>query len=195
MSRRTRALVVGGAIVMAQVALTAGPAPAVSGVATVTSIQPGGGLGGGLVSVLGTGCITPNGPLNGLQLLVRGPGASTNVVGSAGSLADATGAFSGLVFLHSVTAIGTYRASAICLEPGQPPGPESPGVPFMVTVIGVLPPALSGPGGPIPGTASTGTPGVITASGTTGTTAGTTGTTAASTGRAAPVSAQPRFTG
>jgi len=188
----------------AALAFPIAPAPAQSASATITRISPTSGAAGVLVSVDGTGCITPGGqPVSTAELFVRGPGASTNRVGPVSTglgptpfaVGLAGGAFLGLVPIPADASTGaTYKLSAQCIAQGQPLGPESAGVIF--TVTGPAPPPRFDTG---MGTGTgTGT-GTGSNSGTRPTTGAVTGQAGlaggATTGRATPIPAQPRFTG
>jgi len=186
--RRIVGLSVGAAAVVARVVFPVMPALAASGTAIVTSIrQDTVSPQNVVVPVSGTGCVTPNGSTNTVQLRLRGPGAATNVVSLTTTPASPTGAFDGMVFIPFVGAVpgSTYKVSAQCIEQGQPPGTESVGIPLMVAFPSPTPPGqavtiVEGPafGGNAPGQA-----------GSTQTSGG------ATTGRATPIAAQPKFTG
>jgi len=142
------------------------------------------------VLVMGTGCITPGGSPNTVQLILRGPNSSTPVTQFVPNTAsvEAGGTFQGLIATPLNAPVGsTYLLSAQCTEQGQPPGPESAGVPLTVTRMLSIP-TITG----IPVTAGGGLTG--TGTGLSGPTTGVTGGTG-TTGAALPIPARPNFTG
>jgi len=183
----------GAVAAMALVAFPVSQAAASSGTATVTSLNPASDyFPGRVVEVGGTGCITSDGLPNAAQVILRGPGASTNAVSVSAfptpALVTPTGTFSGIITIPFNAVIGsTYRVSAQCTEQGQSPGVESTGV--VLTVTGNRPNPAPVPPGTETGTFDQSQPVTTSPSGTTRNSPTTT------TGRANPISAQPRFTG
>lgn len=190
---KVRFLTMGAVAAMALVAFPVSQASASSGQATVTSLNPASDFSPGrVVEVGGTGCITSNGLPNAAQVILRGPGASTNAVSVSAfptpALVTATGTFSGIVTIPFTAVIGsTYKVSAQCTEQGQSPGGESIGI--VVTVTRNRPNPAPVPPGTETGTFDRSQPGTASPSVTTRTSPSTT------TGRANPIAAQPKFTG
>lgn len=189
---KVRALTMGALAIAALVASGVTQASAISGTATVTSLNPDRDFfPGQVLQVGGSGCITPNGLPNSAQVILRGPGGSTAVVSVSEfptpALVAPNGTFSGIVTIPFIAAVGsTYKVSAQCTEQGQPPGPESAGL--VLTVTRGRPAPTPVPPGTEFGTFDQSRPG------TAGPATRGNGR-AATTGRASPISAQPRFTG
>ncbi len=185
---RTVALVA-TAIAVAQMGTT--PAALAASGTAVISLNPVSGPAGTGAPVIGSGCISASGVAHAARVLARGPGASTTIAAQAqappflppippGVPALAPGTFFVVLQIPRDAATGsTYRVSAQCTEPGQPPGPESASFIFTVSGPAVIEPVTTGGTGGLAGT-------------NTGVLLPPTGTT---TGRAAPIARAPSFTG
>lgn len=180
-------VLVATAIAVAQMGTT--PAALAASGTAVISLNPVSGPAGISFPVLGGGCISASGVAHTARAFARGPGASTTIVSQApaGPLPPIPpglpqlppGSFAVPLQIPPDAATGsTYRVSAQCTEPGQPPGPESASSIFTVSGPAVIEPVTTGATGGV----GTNTGVLLPPTGTT-------------TGRAAPIVRTPSFTG